>query len=333
MGENNFNDIIVDYVLKNTPDNVMPVSSIMEILGLSKETAYRRLRQEIPFTFDEVSKLALALHFSIDELIEGSKKETFSFDLQSKIVSPAANAYFSQFQEYNNYLEKLVTAKHAEILITLNEFPPVFFVLSDQLFKFCYFQWLHSHSEKPVLYSFSDLTLNPQLLALKEEILTNITKMDNVSVIMSSYVYLRTIKSIQYYYQCKLITADELLLLKQDMLDFINLLAKLAKTGYVNDETKVGIDIYLSPLNINSNILYLEYDKMRETHFWIYPMNPFIIRNPEICSIQKKWCQSLKKQSMFITLSGEIFQAEFNEKQRVYAETYLSTDAKFTYVY
>jgi hypothetical protein len=331
MEEIDFNDIVVKTVLENISTSEKPVTRLVEILEISRESAYRRIRQDIPFTFEEIAKLALTLNFSIDNIIEGSKKETFSFDLQSKIISPTANTYIAQFHEYNYYLKNLINATQSETFMALNEIPPLFFILSEQLFKFNYFQWLHTHSEKSVSCSFSELIMTTELLSIRKEIFANISKVSNVTIILSPYIYISMLKSIQYFYYRKLLSQDELLLIKKDVLDFINLAETFAKNGYFTPDSKV--DFYLSTLNVNSNILFLKYDETSEIHFWIYPSNPLIVRDPEICAIQKDWFQSLKKQSMLITLSNEILQANYYVKQRENVEKYLTEEVNFTYGY
>jgi hypothetical protein len=322
------NEIVVKTILEHIPANTKPTARVMEILGISRESAYRRFRQEILFSFEEITKLALALNFSIDKIIEGNKKETFAFDLQSKLIQSPYNIYIAQFYEHDRHLKRLVASKDAEVLVALNELPPLFYIFSEQLFKFNYFQWLYTHSPDSIHSSFSELTMPSELHSIREKTLANITKINNVSIIVSPYIFLNLVRNIQYYYLLKQLTPTELLLLKNEMLSFIALTESLAQNGYFTQDCRV--DFYLSSLNINSNTLSLKYDETYQTHYYLYPNNPLIIRDPEICSMQKEWFQSLKKQSRLITLSNEILKKEFYTKQREYAERYLSPDAIIT---
>jgi hypothetical protein len=325
---NNLNDIIVDTIIKNVPTNIKPVDCIMETLGLGRESVYRRIRKKIPFSMEEITRLSLKLGFSIDELIHQSKEERFFFDLHSKKNHSSSNAYYTQFYEYNNYLKILINAEDSETLMVLNEIPPLIFVLSDTLFKFNYYNWRVTNSEDKTI-SFSELNISHELRAIQEETRANIQRVNNVSIIMSPSIFLSIIKKIQYFYQRKLLTSDELRLLKDEILFLINLGEKIAKYGYFKTDAKV--DFYLSSTYINSNILFLKFDGTSETHFWIYQNNPLIIQNPEICTMQKEWFQSLKKQSTLVSLSSEILQATFFEKQREYVETYLVKNVDLLY--
>ena len=62
----NLNSVLIAIVLDKIPTTIKPVSYLMELLNLSRESAYRRLRGEISFSFEETAKLSTALDFSVD---------------------------------------------------------------------------------------------------------------------------------------------------------------------------------------------------------------------------------------------------------------------------
>jgi hypothetical protein len=59
----NRKDALTTKILDSIPKNIKPIEYLIKILDISKESAYRRLRGEIPFTFEEMSKLSLDLDF------------------------------------------------------------------------------------------------------------------------------------------------------------------------------------------------------------------------------------------------------------------------------
>jgi hypothetical protein len=321
MEGKDLNEIIVKAVLANIPEGIKPIVYLRDVLDISRESVYRRLRSEIPFSVDELSKLALTLGFSFDEIIAGRGEDGFPLDFDLKSVSNASNAYISLYREYHHYMQIVLEDKKSETFMALNEIPALFTILSDSLFKFDYYKWTTANLKRANRCSFSELRIPSELQSLREKIANNMKKVSNVTLILSPVAYLSLIKSIQYYYQRKLLTPDELLQLKNDLLDFIKIGEKMVSYGYYNPDCKV--DFYLSTLFVNSNTLLLKYNETTEVHFWIYSNTPLIIQNPVVCSIQKEWFQSLKKHSTLISLSNEILQADFYAKQYEYIETYL----------
>jgi hypothetical protein len=324
--EINLNETIVNSVLARIPEGVKPIDCLTKLLALSRESVYRRLRSEIPFSVDELAKLALNLDFSMDEIIEGSNKERLFFDIPSKAPFNSSNDYISLFKDYNNYLQALTGSKKSQVIMALNEMPPLFSIFFDNLSKFSYYKWINNNTENSNQHSFSELSIPPELQSLREQIITNFKKITDALLILSPNVYLSSIKSIQYFYQRKLLTEDELRLIKNDVLSLINWGIKVVQHGFFASDSKV--DIYLSPLYFNSSLLLLKYDENTEAHFWIYPDRPLIITSTEICIRQKKWLQTLKKQSTLITQSSEILQVDFFDKQYQYVEKYLVENEK-----
>jgi hypothetical protein len=330
MLEVNLNEIIVNTILRSIPKNIKPVNYLMDLLELSRESVYRRIRREIPFSMEEITKLSLTLGFSIDEIIEGSKKERKFFDLQ--ILSDFSEVYIWLFKEYENYLQNLLNAKKNRVLMTLNHIPPLFSVFFNNLSKFFYYKWLNENMEDISSCSFANLCVPNDLIHLQEKIIISCKKISNVVMILSPHIFLSTIKDIQYFYRRKLLNKEELQLLRNDILELINLAEEIAKGGSFNINS--NIDFYLSTLNIHSNSIYLQYDNVRETHFWIYSANPMIIRNSEICDMQKKWIFSLKRHSTLITESNEILQIEFFNRQREHVKELLieTSDKNFVII-
>jgi hypothetical protein len=320
MIETNLNEIVVNTILRSISKNIKPVIYLMDLLELSRESVYRRIRREIPFSMEEITKLSLTLGFSIDEIVEGSKKERKFFDLQ--ILSDFSEVYIELFKEYDNYLQNLLAAKKSQTLMALNHIPPLFSAFFDNLSRFFYYKWMTENVEDLHNQTFSSLHIPGDLFHLQEKVAISCRKINNVVMIFSPHIFLSTIKEIQYFYRRKLLTKEELQFLKRDILELIDLGEKIAKTGCFN--TEAHMDFYLSTLNIHSNSVYIQYDNVRETHFWIYSSNPMIIRNSEICDMQKKWIYSLKKHSTLITESNEILQIEFFNKQRMYVQELLN---------
>jgi hypothetical protein len=320
MVESNLNGIIVNTILRSIPKNIKPVIYLMDLLDLSRESVYRRIRREIPFSMEEITKLSLTLSFSIDEIIEGSKKERKFFDLQ--IPSDFSEAYIELFKDYNNYLQNLLTAKKSQVLMALNHIPPLFSAFFENLSRFFFYKWMTENMEDISGQSFSNFRMPDDLAGIQEKIVINCQKVNNVLLIFSPHVFLSTIKDIQYFYKRKLLSKEELQSLRKDILDLIDLGERIAKNGCFSAGTHM--DFYLSTLNVHSNSIYIQYDNVSETHFWIYSSNPMVIRNTEICDMQKKWIYSLKKHSTLITESNEILQIEFFNKQRTYVQELLT---------
>ena len=308
--------IVVNAVLKNIPKGIKSVIYLMELLDLSRESVYRRIRGDIPFTVEELAKLALTLNLSLDEIIEGSKRERVFFDFGLKMPNNSIDSVTTMLQGNSYYFDILAKSNNSNTLIALNCIYPIFTVYHPNLIKFHYFKWLvETQNNLPKNY-FSNFTLPQELLELQQKIKEGIKSIIcKTTFILSPNISLSIIKDIQYYYQRKLINKEDVEVLKKDLLKMMNGAENIAKTGKLKDGNS-QIDIYISIPYINSNTVYMEYDDISEVHYWIYPNSPIVIKNSAISDIQKQWFLSLKKSSTLITQSNEILQVNFFDTQR-----------------
>jgi hypothetical protein len=229
-------------------------------------------------------------------------------------------------QKSFNYLEAFTNAQVSEMIQAQNRIPPISRAFHDQIFKFTYYKWLHQNSEISTNQTFSEITIPPELIVWQKKLQVAIKKITNFTLIIDPNIFSSLIRNIEYYYQRNLINNEELILLRNELSDLIGLYEKIAKTGVFSPNAYVYL--YLSTLCINANIGYSYYDNTYDALFWVFTSNPIHISNPEMCAVQKKWLNSLKRQSTFITQSNEILQTEFFNTQYEYLATHLKETKK-----
>ena len=316
------NKRLVENVLKCIPKNEKPVVYLVNTLNISCESAYRRIRGDIPFTVSELITLATELEFSIDDIYDKEKQNHAFYDF-SRIEKNSANFFLLMLKKYNELLEKISYAKKLEVMMAFNTFPPLFYICFQNLFRFAYYKWLHQDNEIYRNMSFSETVVPDEVILLQKKMKGSLMKGAVVILILDSAIFLNMIKEIQYFYQRKLLTNEEMLLLKGETLQLIEQYEDIVQTGLYGN---AKVQVYLSSLCVNSNTVYYKFDDKINPLFWIFTVNPVIIQNAEFASMQLKWLNSLKRQSALISQSNEILQAEFFFQQREYIKKYLSLE-------
>jgi hypothetical protein len=311
--ELDINKKLISDILEKIPKTLKPVVYLTDLLDLSRESAYRRIRCEIPFTLEEITKLSLDLNLSIDKVINENDKERASFEFVSK--GNASLNFLSMLKKSRIYIEHLINAKNSESIVALNYLPPVYTSFYDNLFKFTYYKWIYLENGVSRT-AFSEIEIPEEINVLQKEIRASLKNINNSTLILDPNLFLSMIKDIQYYHQRKGINEKDKEMLMKDMADLIELFEKTARSGVLDSNAK--IDLYLSPLSVNTNSAYFEYGNTVESIVWVFSGNPTLIFHSEFCNLQKKWLMALKRQSMLISQSNEILQMEFFEKQREY---------------
>jgi len=320
--DSELNKKLVATILKHISENKKPVSYLVNSLNISRESAYRRIRGDIPFTVHELIILASDLEFSIDNIFEQERQNRSFYDY-TRADKNSSDFFVLMLKKYSELLEKLSFSKRLETIMAFNSIPPPFYAGFPSLFKFAYYRWLYQDKEINRNESFSDLILPDAVYTFQRKMKGNLIQGKNVILILDTNIFLNLIKEIQYFYNRKLLTTGELILIKEDVTRLIEQYEELTQTGTLGT-TK--IQVYLSSLCISLNTIYYNEEEKVEPLFWIFTINPVIIQNNGFVSMQLKWLNSLKRQSALITQSNEIMQAEFFYKQREYLDTYLSID-------
>ncbi|MDR2627858.1 MAG: hypothetical protein LBC40_07480 [Dysgonamonadaceae bacterium] len=285
----------------------------MDLLEISRESAYRRLRGDVPFSIEEISKLALELDFSIDELIRESKDRLVFFGPRTP-AKDFSHAFQIMLQKTYYYIQRMTQAQEAESLVVINHIPPVFTVYFEHLFRFLYYRWLHQNRKSSLNYCFADVIIPQEITELQKKIKFAARSLSN-TYIFDPNIILNLISVVQYYYRRKLLSEKELDLLVEDILSQISLFEKIAQTGY-SDYKTARCDIFLSSISIEGNSNYIRFDQSMSSYYFTDMVNSIIISDEQICTMHKEWIESLKKYSTLITQSGEILQSEYFEQQR-----------------
>jgi hypothetical protein len=302
-------------ILSCIPQNIKPTEYLMDILNISKESAYRRLRDEIPFTFAEITKMALDLNFSVDEVISLGTNSQVSFSVEAGQADDDYPVFANIIKDYYDGLVSFTNARDAEVIVAMNNILPFFFAHFDSLFKFSYFKFLQKNLKIPVKNTFGETVLPQNIKDLQKSIEKQMKACNkNVTIIIDSNVVCNLINDILYFHKCKLIAHEDLQLLKNDMLAMIDQVEDMAQTGFFVDS--VGVNIYLSFVNVDSNSLYMRCDTKEISSFYIYNMSPINTSNSTICNLHRKKIESLKKYSRLITQSNEIIQSAYFDRQR-----------------
>jgi len=320
--ETELNKKLVTKILNQIPKNRKVVVYLVSVLNISRESAYRRIRGDIPFSVEELITLAIDLDFSIDSFYE-QERQNHAYNDFTKSEDNSKNFFIVMLKRYNELLDKINHAKKIETTMAFNFFPPPFYTAFPHLFKFAYYKWLYQESEISRSNPYSEVILPNEAILCQRKIHDNMLQGENMTLILDMNIFLNLIKEIHYFYQRKLLTNEEMFSLKEDILHLIEQYERMAQTGSFGTNK---VQLYLSSLCITSNTIGFDYDGSREPLFWIFTSNPVIIQNKEFTSMQTKWLNSLRRQSALITQSNEIMQAEFFFQQRDYVDKYLSID-------
>jgi len=316
------NKLIINKLTEKIPSNVKLVDYLMEKLGLSRESIYRRIRGELPFTFDQIMKLSSELKFSLDSIGNQESSDSSVFRFRSPGKTSPEEKFRIMLKNCDELLERQLKAENMGAIVTMNRIFDLFSVAFDKLFLFQYYRWLHQAKDLPFNYNLSNLVLPNEIRTLQKKIATNHNKVNNTTFFVDSYTFRNTLLEIRYYYDRGHISDEDLSLLKAEMSKMLDLSEITARRGNYDSDHNFGY--YISEIPISANSILIWYDDITELFIWPYTINPLYNKNDdEVKIVHLEWIASLKKHSVSISQSNETLQKKHYRQEREYLDSIL----------
>ena len=303
------------------PDHVSFVDEIAEILEISNDSAYRRIRGEKALSLYEVQRLCQRYNFSVDDLA-GSSIQTVTFK------TDLLNEGGYSFQDWiNNLLSYTVTAgksEQVEIIFILNELNIFHMLQIPEVCAFKLFFWQKSNLDFPHYRNkcFSLDELNDEFINLAPEIIDHYVKINTIELTteecLNSYL-----KQIMYYSEAGYFNSrDDALKLCEKLLDLINHQQRQAELGFKFPYGKhpVGEDgnfqLYHNDLILADNTILVKSNDAQTSFITSNAINLMQTHNKAFFEYNYHWGRNLLSKSILISGTAEKERNKFFLKLR-----------------
>lgn len=311
----NLNEQIVSEIKKAMPLGSNMIQELMDLLPIGREAIYRRLRGEVPFTFEEIAKISQKMSFSLDAIIGVKNQERAVFDLNLLEVDNLNEDYRRRLNGYVEFFRNISNQKNVRARFAFSTLPYAFYLPFENLARFRLYRWFYQVNKSQSSIPFSEMKMTEDVLEVQRIFITESRSIQRAAFILDREIFNGVIKDINYFFKLNLIIFEEIELLKKDLYDLVNELEALAISGTYKTGTRVAL--YLANVDLEASHSHVESDSMCFSHLRVLSINSLNSYNPKISEIQKQWIDSLKRCSTLITQSGEVDRFAFFRKQRV----------------
>src|SRR6478752_111009 len=133
MSEANLQKELFQHIKSSLPPNISMVDEIAELLGLSYDSVYRRIRGEKPVALDELKILCEHFHLSLDQVLQ----------LQSDKILFTDNEANEPITDFKQYLQGLLlqlkhfnSFKQRQLMYLSKDVPVFYFFYFKELAAF-----------------------------------------------------------------------------------------------------------------------------------------------------------------------------------------------------
>jgi hypothetical protein len=303
------------------PDHVSFVDVIAEILEISNDSAYRRIRGEKALSLYEVKKLCQRFNFSVDDLA-GSSIQSVTF--RTNLL----NEQSYSFQEWFRYLLSntinVGKSEQAEVIFILNELNIFHMIQFPEVCAFKLFFWQKSNLDFPKYRDkcFSVNELDDEFTRLAQEIIDHYVKINTIELIteecLNSYL-----KQIIYYYEAGYFNSrDDALKLCEQLLNLVDHQQRQAELGFKFPYGKhpVGdngnFQLYQNEIILADNTILIKTKDTQIMFITTNAINIMLTHNKAFFEYNYNWGRNLLSKSILISGSAEKERNKFFLKLR-----------------
>ncbi|MCD8260209.1 MAG: hypothetical protein LUD15_00840 [Bacteroides sp.] len=316
--KNKIYEILIDTLRKKIPNKKELISTLVGILCIEKEAVYRRLRGDIQFSFEEIIKLTQTFNISLDNMI--------SLGIAYEKLYPARIADIDflnpgelDYANLTDFIQHLRRIRHSlvsEIGIITNSLPQLLYVNYDSIFRFFLLRNLYRSGIVAKNQRYADLEIDPGMITYNRKYQECLKYSRHTSVIWDRRMFRFLVDDINYFLSIRLITPQEVKVLRDDLLRFIEETEKLAARGYFRTP-ECKVEFYVSGLVVRANQAYIkiEEDFVLSLMEW-FSLIDTSTQDIHIYNRMKTLFNSMKRSSVLISESSETQRILFFRQQR-----------------
>ncbi|HLG03848.1 MAG TPA: hypothetical protein VI731_09655 [Bacteroidia bacterium] len=300
---------LIQKLKESIPANHSLVEEIAELLQISNDSAYRRIRGETALTIDEVTRLCshYRIPFDFTGKREGAVGSSVTFNYHH--LSDDFNNFEGYLGNILNDMRRIRSSAPKEIIFAAEDIPIFHHFRFPLLAAFKLFYWSKSILNVP---QFEEKKFDPDSIpAAAKEMIAEIFELylDIPSIeIWSEDTLNSTLKQVEYYWESGLFSEKQhALRIIDDIQNMIAGIEKQAKhsTKFRGDVPPAGSSenyvLYFSELMIGNNCILVTTGTTKSTYVSHNTFNSMVTVNSAFCEETERWLRNLIRKSNLIS--------------------------------
>ncbi|WP_163308507.1 helix-turn-helix domain-containing protein [Dysgonomonas sp. 521] len=319
MNTSVLHDNIINAIKEKVPSNTNITAVLMDILYIGKEAIYRRLRGDVPFTFEELASISKVLGISLDNIAGSTMQKSKPFQLKLTDYVNPTEADYGQMEDFIDILRSARKDDCTEFASSANIFQQTLYIGHEYLNKFYLFKSLYQTNGLDSVKSLDDIKMSKRLNDIQKRYQEETMYIKHTFYIWDYMIFRYLVNDIKYFASIRYITSEDVAALKEDLLTFMDRMEKLATKGEF--ETGNKVQLYLSSLNFESTYSYMQTQNLKLSHIIAFTLNAVVSLDTTTFDRVQQWIDALKRLSTLISESGEMQRVKFFKEQRELVNT------------
>lgn len=295
------------------------VDELADLLQVSTDSAYRRIRGETALTFDEIVLLCNHFQLSFDSFTSStSGSVTFKYNP----INEDEASFERYLRNILNDLRKIQSFEQKQITFAAEDIPIFHHFRFNELTAFKIFYWNKSILNSPLLEGkkFDPAVIDTELVNAAREILDLYTEIASIEIWSDDTVN-STLKQIEFYWEAGVFRSkeDALLICSQveEMIEGIKKQAELSSKFAIEDRINSPANnfmLYNSELMIGNNCILVNLGSNKAAYLSHHTFNAMVTTHHGFCNDTDLWLKNLTRKSILISGVAEKQRYQFFRK-------------------
>ena len=306
----NVQQYLFDRIKELVPGDKSLVAAVSEVLHISEDSSYRRIRGETPLVLDEIKELCQSFSLSLDQLFQVDHHST----LFETIRIHNKDYTFETF--LNDIIKRLaiVSKSQEKHLFYLTKDIPLFYhFLLKPLFAFRYFFWMKSILQHPdfAQRQFTLDCLPPSVEEAGKKILEFYNQIPSTEIWNTECIN-SVIIQIEYYREVGFISSrsvlEQIYTAVEKTIDHLQLQAELGKKMLPNENTAHKPEIFsffYNRITLGDNTILVRTDNGSMTFLNYEILNYMFTTDTAFCNDTYHGLKNLMRRSTLISQDSE----------------------------
>ena len=302
----------LDQIRNRLSDKISFVDKLAEILNVSRDSAYRRIRGETVLSLDEAKKLCDLFGVSLDIHMSPSVNTSLfhhralsnSYTLERWLKSVASN------------LSHINSCQQKEMIIAARDMPIFNNFRIPELSAFKMFVWLKTIIKDPnyVHQLFEEHLIPAETQDDAYRLWKLYATVPSIEIWSDEAIH-ETIKQIEFYHECRFFSNKNMAAL---LLDRLNGLITMIMDEAANGKKSSGADfqLFVNDMLIANNTVLARRDHKRIVYINYNTLNLLTTFQDSFCDKTEKYLSNLVKNSILISASAEKERNKFFNKMK-----------------
>lgn len=297
----NIQAAFLELIRKRLPDSVSFVDKLAELLDISRDSAYRRIRGDTVLSLDETKKLCDLFAISLDALLTTSIN-TSVFHHRALSTTYTLENWLNSVGKNMEYVN---TFQNREMIYAARDIPTFHHFRLSGLSSFKMFFWLKTLIKDPVYVNklYHPERIPEPLVKAAQRVWKLFSTTPSIEI-WSDEAINETIKQIEFYHECRFFEQREQ---AQQLCDqLIELISSIKQeVGLGKKSSGVGFQLYKNEILIANNTIYVQMDKIHIAYINYNTLSLLTTHQPSFCTKTIKYLNDLKKNSVLISETAE----------------------------